>query len=325
MKIAMIGGQGHQSYALTALNEIKDCTFVAIAKGSSDENLDNFKLSIAEYTTVPKEYDNWIEMLDKEQPDAVSVAPIFCYHQRISLECIKRGIHVLCEKPVAINIQELDELEEALKNSKSQFIGMHAMRYSRHFHTVKKALDDGLIGKPILINSQKSYSFNATRPQFYKQRSLYGSTLCWVATHAIDWSYWYMGDFEISNAYHTTLCNQGYNDCESAGVIAFQFTTGAVGCINFDFLKAHKDIACRDSCRIAGEKGVLEAAENKAYITTHTEGRKELDLLPQKSFFKDFIDSTHGLDNCLIDTKSTLAVTRLALNARDYADKYRKE
>lgn len=321
MKTAMIGVQGHQGYLLSGLEEMPECRLVGVAKGSPEEDVSLFVKTVSERleTEIPV-YDDWRVMLDKETPDVVSVAPLFSLHQAVSVECLKRGIHVMCEKPVALNLEELDELEKAYDESPAEFVGMHAMRYQPNFQAIKKALDDDLIGRPILINSQKSYYFTTTRPTFYKKRSQFGSTLCWVASHALDWTYWFMGPVKSINAYHTTFGNKGYEECESSGVISFEFQNVGTGCVNFDFLKAGKDDVARDACRIAGEKGVLEALAGKAYIVTHDEERRELELPKEESFFKAFVDSITGDGECLLDAKDTFEVTRLCLLARDSAD-----
>jgi predicted dehydrogenase len=246
---------------------------------------------------------------------------MFCNHQKISIECLKRNIHVMCEKPVAMDMEELEELKDVYSKSNAQFVGMHAMRYQPNFRAGYKALRAGLIGKPILINSQKSYAFSLQRPQFYKERKKFGSSLCWVAIHAIDWTYWMMGGFENVFAAHTTEGNMGYDSCESSGIIAFKLKERGQGCINFDFLKAQKDTIPQDRCRIAGENGVIEIYNQKAFIATHEQEARELKLEPEESFFRAFIEEIRGEGKCLLNAEDTFEVTRLALLARDSADK----
>jgi hypothetical protein len=129
-----------------------------------------------------------------------------------------------------------------------------------------------------------------------------------------------MGAVSSINAYHTTVGNKGYGECESSGVVSFSLENGGTGCVNFDFLKAAKDDKPRDACRIAGENGVLEAVEGKAYITTHEVARRELPLPREESFFKAFVDSITGEGDCLLNAEDTFAVTRLCLLARESAD-----
>lgn len=321
MKAVLIGGYGHQGYLISGASALKDFSITAIAPSAPEDDISNLVNYFQSENIKITVYDNWRKMLDSEKPDIAGVSPMFCDHQKISVECLRRNIHVMCEKPVAMNFSELDELEKVYKASDAEFAGMHAMRYQPNFYAGYEALKAGLIGKPIQINSQKSYAFSTARPQFYRDRNKFGSSLCWVAIHAIDWTYWMAGPFENVFAAHTTIGNMGYDSCESSGVIAFKFKSGGQGCINFDFLKARKDKIAQDRCRIAGEKGVIEIYENKAWIVTHDEERRELELKPDANFFKCFVDSIRGEGKCLLSAEDTFNVTRIALTARDSADK----
>lgn len=321
MKIALIGICGHQGYAIDAIRLMPgDATLCAIAKGEETEDISRYVEMFKDQPEPPKAYDCWKTMLDKEEPFAVSVSPKYYLHKEISCECLRRGIHVMCEKPVAMNFDDLAELEETWKKSKKGFIGMHEMRYHPEFLAAYEAVKAGLIGKPLLINSQKSYSFNTARPEFYKKRETYGGTLCWVAVHALDWTYWMMGKFDSIFATHTTEGNWGYGSCESSGSIVFNFKNGGQGTVNFDFLKAHKDTVPRDFCRIAGEKGTIEAFNGHARIITHDEPVRELELKPSGSIFKDFLDEINGRGKCLVSAEDTFEVTKIALTARESAD-----
>ena len=321
MRVAMIGGVGHQWYVVSGVSATPGCVLAAVAKGAPNEDVSGLLSMISDTLgEVPKVYDDWRAMLDAERPDIVGVAPVFHLHQPISLECLRRGIHVMCEKPVATTLEGLNELERAWRMSNAEFVGMHAMRYQPNFRALKTALDSGAIGRPVLSNSQKSYYFTTNRPKFYKRRELYGGTLCWVASHALDWNRWFMGPIKFLNAYHTTIGNKGYGECESSGVISFAFENGCIGCVNFDFLKAAKDEKPRDACRIAGELGVLEALEGKAYVTTHDVERRALPLPKEENFFKEFVEKITSGKECLLDAEQTFEVTRYCLLARDSAD-----
>ncbi len=322
LKTAMIGAFGHQGYLLAAAQNSADrLSIAAVARSRPGEALDSLLGALADAGMTPRVHDDWRRMLDDEQPDLVSVAPMFCDHQKMAVECLRRGIHVICEKPVAMHLDELDELESVYAAGSAAFTGMHAMRYQPNFHAGYRALQSGLIGRPILINSQKSYAFDLSRPPFYREREQYGGTLCWVAIHAIDWTYWMAGPFEQMHAVQTTLGNKGYGSCESAGALAFTFEGGGVGCIHFDFLKAYRDVLPQDRCRIAGEKGVIEIGENRAWVVTHEESRRELELEIPRGFVESFIDTIDGRPGALLTARDTFEVTRLALRARDLADR----
>ena len=317
MKVAFIGKNGHQGYLIKDLDQVRDCRVVGIARSEPDEDMAAF---LADHADQPRRYDDYREMLDKERPDVVGIACAWRDHARISIECLQRDINVMCEKPVAFTLAELAELRKAWEASKGDFVGMHGMRYSPNFRAGHDAVKAGLIGRPILVTGQKSYGFNLQRPHFYQQRETYGSTLCWVASHAMDWTYWIAGGMETLYAAHSTLGNWDYGTCESSGVIAFTLAEGGTGCINFDFLKAAKDPDRQDRCRIAGEKGVIEIKKERAFIVTHDDEPRELELTEELSFCADWIASLRGEGTCAITAEDTFEVTRLTLLARESAD-----
>ncbi len=320
MKTVMIGAYGHQGYLFSAVRESRDLTLAAVARSDPQDDPSRLLAALAAERITPRRYDDWLRMLDEERPDLASVAPMFCDHQRIAVECLRRGIHVVCEKPVAASLEALAELEAVHAGGSAAFVGMHGMRFQPNFYTAWRALQEGRIGRPVLISSQKSYAFDGTRPAFYRERAKYGGTLCWVAIHALDWTFWMMGPLQDLYAAHTTQGNQGYGTCESAGVIAFTLERGGVGTIHFDFLKAHRDPLPQDRCRIAGEQGVLEVGEGRVWLVTHDREREELPLETPPGFVRSFVDEIEGRGRCLLNARETFEVTRLALRLRDLAD-----
>jgi predicted dehydrogenase len=62
---------------------------------------------------IPAHYTNFEEMLDKEKPDLVGIATPPDLHCPMTLAAVSRGIHVLCEKPFALNFDEARRMKEA--------------------------------------------------------------------------------------------------------------------------------------------------------------------------------------------------------------------
>jgi predicted dehydrogenase len=67
----------------------------------------------ASHHGIPAHYTNFEEMLDKEKPDLVSIATPPETHFPMTMASLRRGIHVLCEKPFALNLGEAKEMKAA--------------------------------------------------------------------------------------------------------------------------------------------------------------------------------------------------------------------
>ncbi len=97
-------------------------------------------------------YGDWLEMMDKEKPDIVVLGsrdPVD--HWPPLLEAVRRGIHVLVEKPLCTTLEEADTLLALSKRSGSRICVAHLARYAVLFRTMKRMLDDGAIGTPLSV------------------------------------------------------------------------------------------------------------------------------------------------------------------------------
>jgi len=66
---------------------------------------------------VPKAYDNYKELIDKEKPDVVHICTPNMAHFEAAVYALERGIHVMCEKPLCMTLAEADTMVEVAKKS----------------------------------------------------------------------------------------------------------------------------------------------------------------------------------------------------------------
>ena len=84
-----------------------------------------------EFGIEPEIYDDYVEMLESGEVESVHICTPHHLHVPMIIEALKRNIHVLCEKPVAINEEQLREVEAALKNTKAQL----GVCFQNHYNT----------------------------------------------------------------------------------------------------------------------------------------------------------------------------------------------
>ena len=97
-------------------------------------------------------YGDWLEMMDREKPDIVVLGsrdPVD--HWPPLLEAVRRGIHVLVEKPMCTTLEEADTLLALSKRTGSRVCVAHLARYAILFRTMKRMLDEGAIGTPLSV------------------------------------------------------------------------------------------------------------------------------------------------------------------------------
>jgi predicted dehydrogenase len=107
-----------------------------------------------ERTKAPKSYADYREMLAKEKPQIVAVAPRQTdQHVAMALAAFEVGAHVIMEKPIASSCAEADQILAAADGAKRRIAVAHQMRIGPRTQKLKKALDEGLIGELLQLDA----------------------------------------------------------------------------------------------------------------------------------------------------------------------------
>jgi predicted dehydrogenase len=323
LRVGLIGTIGHIRYVLDGIPALEGVDLVAAAKAIPEDDLKSASNhpAFSDQTTC---YEDWREMLDKEDLDIVSVCRPYPMNAEASIAALERNIHVISEKPVATDLESLARLEEAVQKSEARLTAMFGMRFGPAFQAVRKAVGQGMIGQPALATGQKSYKFG-TRPEFFRERETYGGSILWVAVHAIDYVRWAAGvEYTQVAALHGNLIKTEYPGCEDHGGILFKLSNGGTGMVNLDYLRpstapTHGD----DRLRIIGSEGVVEVTEcgDRAVLIQEGEGPVDLPLEKAENFMLDFVKELRGEGTHLIAPYEATYVTRICLLARESADR----
>ena len=86
------------------------------------------------------------EMLAAESLDVVSIALPTHLHKAVSIQCLEAGVHVLCEKPMALNTADCDAMIAAAKKAGRHLMVAHCIRFWPEYAWVKKAVESGEYG-----------------------------------------------------------------------------------------------------------------------------------------------------------------------------------
>src|SRR5688572_24520142 len=101
---------------------------------------------------APRHYAAYAEMLEKEKPDLVSVAPRWTdEHFAMCSAALKIGAHLFVEKPFTQTLEEADTLLNLAKEKNRKIAVAHQMRIAPSIQHLKSALGSGLIGDLIEI------------------------------------------------------------------------------------------------------------------------------------------------------------------------------
>ena len=324
MKVGIIGSYGHVNVVLNGLRAMEDVQFCGLAKWGPDDPVKLPGNWRREEVTV---FEDYRAILDQCRPDVVAVFTPLYLLAGVSIQAAQRGIHVVSEKPLATELDDLERLREAVGKTQVRLGALMNHRSEGTFQAIRAAVAQGRIGRAICAAAQKSYPF-AQRDAFYARRETYGGTIPWQVIHAIDYIRHCTGqDFTRVAAFAGNSAHPSHGGMEDQGGLIAQLSGGGTAVINFDYLRPWGQEGRHwgdDRLRLAGTEGIIETKDCARAAELLLPDRVEtLELPPERNFFTDFVRSLQGQGEPPITTEDSFRITEIALKARQAQDEGR--
>lgn len=194
----------------------------------------------------------------EKEADVIAICTPNGLHAEHTIKSLKAGYHVLCEKPMAINVYDCGEMiKEAEKANRRLFV-VKQNRFNPPIVALKKAIEGNRLGKLLSIqlncfwNRDLAYYENSWKGT----KELDGGTLFTQFSHFIDLLYWLVGDIREVHAFGGNLNHQETIEFEDTGVVCLRFYNGVIGTINYT-VNSH-DENMEGSLTVFGEKGTVK-------------------------------------------------------------------
>lgn len=202
-----------------------------------DVQQDNMKTLLAKYYEEQKDivqYTNYKELIREQHPQLVAIATESGAHAEIALYCIKHGVNVIIEKPIAMSIDDADKIIKTGIEYNVKVCVCHQNRFNSAVQELHKALEKGRFGKL----SHASVNIRWNRNEDYYKQALWrgtwahdGGALMNQCIHGIDLLRWMLGN-EITEVYGATRRQQHeYIQAEDIGVAVLKCANGALATI----------------------------------------------------------------------------------------------
>ncbi|MGD9495642.1 MAG: Gfo/Idh/MocA family protein [Armatimonadota bacterium] len=196
-------------------------------------------------------YTDWREMLDAERPDLVSICTPPFLHPEMAIECLKRGIHVLCEKPMAADVAGAERMAEAAAQAEAVL----AIAYCHRFHgpamRLKELIDQGILGRPLYFRGAFTGTANMEADHRASKAQAGGGALMDNGSHAADLYQYFLGRIANVSCRAGTFLQRMETD--DVAVMLFEGENGCFG----EVLVGYSLPAQLTDWRIAGADGLL--------------------------------------------------------------------
>jgi len=190
--------------------------------------------------------------------DVISICSPNGLHASHSIQSLKAGYNVLCEKPMAISVADCGDMIQAAEKSNKRLFAIKQNRFNPPVSAVKNAIEEGKLGK--IYSVQLSCFWNRNNDYYANSwkgsADMDGGTLYTQFSHFVDLLYWLVGDIRTVYALTDNFAHKDIIEFEDTGVVALQFYNGALGTINYTVNSYGKNM--EGSITIFAEKGTVK-------------------------------------------------------------------
>lgn len=223
--IGLIGGGNISETHARAAHAISGVEIAAV-HGTNGEKVGRL---CREYGGTP--YQDFDSFLNHRPMDLVILGSPSGLHAEQGIGAARSGLHVLTEKPIEINTARADALIEATKQAGVRLGVIFQDRTKPHIRQLKTWLDQGLLGRPLLVDARVKWY----RPPEYYASSRWRGTLALdgggalinQGVHTIDLLLWLLGDVMCVQARAATLHHK--IEAEDTAFATLEFANGALG------------------------------------------------------------------------------------------------
>ena len=202
-------------------------------------------------------FTSYATMLDEAPADVVAVCTPSGLHPRHGIMAAERGMHVICEKPMATRLEEADALVRACDEAGVQLFVVKQNRLNPAIQLLKRSVEMGRFGRIYLANTTVRWN----RPQSYYDMAPWrgtwefdGGAFMNQASHYVDMIQWLVGPVESVVARTATLARR--IESEDTGIALLHFRNGALGTIEVTMLTYPRNM--EGSITIVGERGTVK-------------------------------------------------------------------
>ncbi len=233
-------------------------------------------------------------------------------HKDVLVAAANAGKHIFTEKVLALTEEDCNEIRAAVEKNGVKFVISFIWKVLGSFRSVKKAVDDGLIGKPNYLRFRNCHDGSTSHwlpAHFYNKEQCGGGAMIDLGAHGMYLTHWILGEPTGYKSAFTHFCRDEQDallnpdGIEDNAVTVMTYPDGAIAINETGFVSR----GCPTTLEVGGSDGYIAQEGDKYMLRTRTDVR-ELDILedlpkPIESFMKGETPDGCGLDEATVLTR----------------------
>jgi len=246
-RIAIIGCGRIGQWHLKAYRRHPEVEVVAVA----DVDLTRAKAMAAE--AGARAYRSHTELLASETLDGASVCTVPATHREIAVDCLEAGVHVLCEKPLAVTVADLREMLERARKADRLLVPAFKFRFHEEVAHVRELLATGSLGRILTFRMMFGGQLDMAGTWYVRRELSGGGVVMDNGPHAVDLVRHLLGEIQEITAEATDSQSYGVED---TGKLIVRLDDGTIGTVDLSWAMA---VPSRAYLEIFGEHGTVLA------------------------------------------------------------------
>lgn len=251
-KVAILGSGFIASIHMESYERfVPDAQVVAVYARSAEK-----ARSFAEQHGIAQYYTDIDEIIDKSGCDVVDICLPNYVHYEPCIKAAKSGKHVIVEKPIALTLEQADEMIAACKSAGKKLMYAEELCFAPKYERVRELVNSGAVGDIYMIKQAEKHSGPHSR-WFYEEDFAGGGVMMDMGCHALAWMRWILGgNPKIKSVYASMSTVMHDTNCDDNTVTLVEFENGVLGIAEDSWAK-HGGMD--DRIEVYGNKGVSYA------------------------------------------------------------------
>lgn len=213
--------------------------------------------SFAEKYHIPNWYNDLDDIIQNSGCEVVDICLPNFLHYETTLKAATAGKHIIIEKPLAVTIEQADEMIAVCKKAGVKLMYAEELCFAPKYERVRKLVNEGAIGEIYMLKQAEKHS-GPHSDWFYDINFAGGGVLMDMGCHAIAWFRWMLNNAKAISVYATmsTVLHKERTKAEDNSVVIIEFENGVTAIAENSWAK-HGGMD--DKSEVYGTGGVVYA------------------------------------------------------------------
>lgn len=196
-------------------------------------------VSFAETFGITRQYTSMDDLVRDGDVDAIVIATPNALHAPQSIQALNAGIHVMVEKPMAMNAAEAMQMHDAALRNRATLMVAHCWRFDTDVLWLKARMP--ALGQVVRTTGYGIHTHWGPSGWFTQQRLAGGGALADMGIHAIDTVRFLLGDPQPLSVYAKIGTHYGTYDVDDTGLVLIEWSNGTNSVIESGWWQPHMD------------------------------------------------------------------------------------